>query len=401
MTKSTPNPNTFCKLSHISLAVQNEGDICACHLSSESLKSNQTKEVIKIHVDGLDAAWNSFSRKIITTALDRGVKLPSCKQCWQTEESGRQSVRQIMNDVFKDVDISKEQPRVLIIKPGNVCNLGCRMCQPSTSTSLYQDFYNVDTERKSFNGNFKDYTKLFEDIRIGFRSDNDLIWGPINRWWSGLKFVDIYGGEPMLAPAFWDSAKNAVDQDVAKDIALQLHTNGTIWNEKYIDILTKFKSVELRISIDSHIKEHLEYIRHKADYDVVFGNLKRYIDLAKKHNTINLGITLTVTSYNVYYVDEALKNLEEYGLPIGVNLVAQPEHYDIRHLPVTVKNSLLTQVKHPTLKDALAHTIPGCDIQWPKFCEEVVILDRIRNQSFSDTFPEWYEILKPYFRDGR
>lgn len=396
MTKSTPNANTYCVLSHISIAVQNDGDFCVCNLNTESLKSNKTKKVLKIHEDGLEEAWNSFTRKMIATGLDHGKRLPSCDYCWHLEDRGDRSPRQLYNETFKDVEVSKTQPKVLIIKPGNVCNLACRMCQPSTSTSLYQDFYKLDTTRKKFSGNFKEYTKNFEDIRNGFNPDNKLIWDVLDKWWSNLAFIDVYGGEPMLVPAFWNSVKFAVKQNAAKDISIQLHTNGTIWNEEYNELLTHFKQVRLNVSIDSHIKTHLEYIRHKSNSETVFDNLQRFVELAKSNTNITIAVTITISSYNIFYVDDTIEYFKNLGIPISINLVTKPELYDIRHLPQSVKNLLLTHVKNEVLLSALRQTIPGCDIEWPKFCQELSIIDDIRKQSFADTFPEWYEILKPH-----
>jgi hypothetical protein len=44
----------------------------------------------------------------------------------------------------------------------------------------------------------------------------------------------------------------------------------------------------------------------------------------------------------------------------------------------------------------LMQTIPGCDVAWPKFWKITKDLDRIRGQSFESTFPEFYNVIKPY-----
>lgn len=380
---------------HVSLAMQNEGDVCVCNHNTQSLETGN-REKIYLHKHGLEAAWNSPTRKMIAAGLDKGIRLLGCKACWDFEDAGVASPRQSRNSILANLEPIKSQPKIIIIKPGNVCNLGCRMCNPATSTSLYQDFYQLDTERNKFAGTFKDYTNQFEPIRLGFKSDNDKIWPILNKWAEQLVFIDIYGGEPMLAAGIWESLQLAVEQGYSSHIDLQLHTNATIWQEKYIDILKQYKSVNIGISIDSHDSAQLEYIRHKSDAEQIFANLEKYRQLCDSHNNINCGITLTVSTYNIFDLDTIIKNLRKYQFPVVTNFVHSPEHYDIRHIPGPVKKILSTRIANPKSKKLLEQTLPGFDIQWPIFCQEVAMLDKIRNQRFADIFPEWHNLLKPF-----
>lgn len=380
---------------HISLAMQNDGDVCVCNLNTQSLETGG-REKIYLHKHGLESAWNSPTRKMIAAGLDKGVRLPGCQACWDFEDAGITSPRQSRNRLLGDLEPVKSQPKIIIIKPGNVCNLGCRMCNPATSTSLYQDFYQLDTERNKFVGTFKDYTNQFEPIRLGFNSNNDKIWPVLNKWAEQLVFIDIYGGEPMLAPSMWESLELAVDQGYSSHIDLQLHTNATIWQDKYIDILKQYKSVSIGISIDSDNSAQLEYIRHKSNAEQIFANLEKYQQLCNSHGNIECRITLTVSTYNIFDLDNIIKNLRKYQLPIETNFVHSPEHYDIRHIPVSVKKILSKRIFNLKSKTLLDQTLPGCDVQWPIFCQEVALLDKIRNQNFADVFTEWYSLLEPF-----
>jgi hypothetical protein len=79
-----------------------------------------------------------------------------------------------------------------------------------------------------------------------------------------------------------------------------------------------------------------------------------------------------------------------------INIVTTPE-YDIRHLPIPIKQYLIQHTKNSTVRNFLQTTIPGCDVEWPKFCKITDRLDQLRGQSFSNTFPEWWDLLKPYW----
>ena len=401
-TEYIPNRDspTFCILSHTSLAMQNEGDMCVCNKNTESLKDNK-HNVIYLNRNGFDSAWNSYTRKMIMAGLDHGRKLSSCQACWDDEEAGNISVRQQFNQKLANVNPSKSQPKIIIIKPTNVCNFGCRNCQPNTSTGLYQDFFKLDSKRKYFSGSFKDYTQQFKKIREGFDSANEKIWPILKDWSKDLIFIDIYGGEPMLAPAMWDTLEYAVQNNFSKNIDIQFHTNISIWNEQYVSLLPMFKSAKIGLSVDSDDSAELEYLRHKSSAPTIQENIVKYIELSNQYSNISLSITLTVSTYNVWNLDRILKNLSNYKIPIGINIVYSPNHYDIRHLPISVKNKLITRFKNNNelkfVANMLSHTISGCDIEWPKFCQEVDILDKIRNQSFAETFPEFWKEISPFW----
>jgi hypothetical protein len=102
------------------------------------------------------------------------------------------------------------------------------------------------------------------------------------------------------------------------------------------------------------------------------------------------------STYNIFDLDNIIKNLRKYQLPIETNFVHSPEHYDIRHIPGPVKKILSNRIFNSKSKTLLDQTLPGCDVQWPIFCQEVTLLDKIRNQNFADVFPEWYSLLKPF-----
>jgi sulfatase maturation enzyme AslB (radical SAM superfamily) len=342
----------------------------------------------------LAEAWNSPTKKMLATALDYGKIVDSCSPCQQAESIKKSSSRQQFNKVFGHLDPLPDQPRVLIMKPGNVCNLACRMCNPATSTGWYKDAYQLAIAHDGFSGTAKDFTKQYEKIRSAFDKDNN-IWQTVERWLPNLEFFDIYGGEPFLTPGLFQALGKVKN---ASTISLQLHTNATIWNPDYLNILTRYKHVKIGISIDSHMNNHLEYIRYPVNATQVFDNLRRYKSWAINYSNIELYVSITTTPLNVFYIDQIKKNLALYGLEIGSgNFVYSPPEYDIRHIPISLKKIIAEKIYQDanTVK-FMMQNIPGCDIAWPKFWKITKELDRIRGQSFESTFPEFYEKMKPY-----
>jgi len=386
---------------HIAMAVQNDGDICACNLNKESYQLDDT--VYTVDKQPLDIVWESKTRQDIIKNLNNGVKIDSCKKCWDLEESGSNSPRMSFNKMFEGATLNATQPEVLILKPGNTCNGACRICNPNTSSSWYKDAFELE-RRKNKSLEFPVYIKKFETIRNSFNPNNPNFWPTVKSWGQGLKFIDIYGGEPFLIKGLWDTLTYFVDAGASKNISLQLHTNLSIWNDDYVRILYNFKNVQLGLSIDSHIKEQFEYQRHPLDFDVCMENAKKYLIEADKHKNINVTVNCTVSTLNVWNIKDIHQGLtKELNTTIGIsNLVTVPdEYYDIKHLPKVVKQQILERLRDykpaEPVCNALKQTISNCVVHWPKFCMMTDRLDDIRQQQFCNAFPEWYSVLEPYW----
>lgn len=394
---------TFCVMPHMGLAVQNEGDICACNMNPLSFKVDG--QVARINNITIDQGWNSLSRKKLATILDIGVRHESCKACWDAEDAGQKSPRQDLNEIYGHLDPLRDQPRIVILKPGNTCNASCRTCRPETSSSWYSDAYKLH-KIKNPDVSFKEYIQEFEDVKNSFAKNSPNMWPVLNKWYEHLEFLDLYGGEPWLIDGVWNSLKTAVDEGHAHKIGLRIHTNASVWNDEYVDILSKFKKVTLGISLDSHIAAESEYIRNGINYEKAVENTYKFLDWASKHDNVETYISVTVSTLNIWHLLETVETFKKmFGFAIGFkNYVYTPDHYDIRHLPKDVKQQVINKLLKDKDKDSfmpvinfMNQIIPGCVMYWPKFCLETEKLDKIRNQDFKTVFPEWYKVLEPYW----
>jgi MoaA/NifB/PqqE/SkfB family radical SAM enzyme len=392
---------THCVMPHIGLSIQNHGDICVCNQNTRSLKT-KNNEVIFIHKDSLKESWLSPTRKEIIDALDNGVQHDACGGCFNQEVSGVQSQRQRLNEIFKDVVPDPTQPKVLIIKPGNVCNLACRMCNPATSSSWYTDAYKLEVRHSGVTESLANWTKNFEHIRNGFHDSNENFWNELTEWLPNLEFIDIYGGEPMLSKAMFESLGKVADLGLSKNTSIQLHTNLTIYNERYLKILSEYKSVRIGLSIDSHDITQLNYIRYPANSELILSNLEKYQKFFSKFKNIHMGIALCINNLNIYDSGEIFKKLSIYGLPVSLNIVYTPDEYDIRILPPQVKQAIIEKLadvdfkSYTGLTEYLLQDVVDSDQHFKKFWQVTKDLDEFRNQSFEKTFSEYYSHLKPY-----
>lgn len=374
------------------MALQNYADFCSCNVNKMSWKNNQ-HEVLNVYDHRVRDSFHSYTRKMIAAALDHDQRHPSCQSCWDQEDAGISSTRQQYNRLLANTVPDPDQPRILIFKPGNTCNMACRMCNAATSSSWYADAHQLENP----NIPFREFTREFEIIRNSYNTNNTELWNDLKAWMAKLEIIDIYGGEPFLIPGLFDMLQHGVDIDAAKNISIKINTNASIWNQRYLDILKHYGSVDFKVSADSHIPAQFEYIRHKGQFNDIVGNIQRFRQELKSYPQIVTRCVLTITSINVYDVDAIRTNLENLlEMPVDLNFVVNSE-YDIRHLPIPVKTWLIDNIKSQEIVQFLQQTIPGCDIEWPRFCQVTDRLDQLRKQSFQAVFPEWWKILKPYW----
>lgn len=377
---------------HKALALQNHGDFCVCNINNMSFET-KAQEVMYVHNTSLKDAWNSHTRKMVAAALDRDRELPACTRCFDLEKSGNSSPRKQFNSRFGSLPNLTTQPQVFILKPGNTCNLACRMCNPATSSGWYKDAHQLAVKNEGFVGTASEYSKTFEHIRNSFNRDNTEFWDTFVEWLPNIAFVDIYGGEPFLTPALFDALERVVNAGQSQNTSLQLHTNVTIFNLHYLEILSKFKSVKIGLSIDSDQVAGLEYIRHPVKFVTVLDNLEKFKQASKEYSNITFEICITVTPLNVLHISRIEQNLDQY-LPTYLNIVTSPGEYDIRHIPLSVRKIIAKN--NPSVANFIMQTVPGCDVYWPKFWQHTKDLDQLRGQSFENTFPEFYELIKSY-----
>jgi len=116
---------TYCKLANTSLNFDMSGMVGPCSQSSFWIK-NKDNSHMRISSNTPQEMWDCESRKEFVNDLNNGIKRPECKLCWKEEDAGIMSLRQSHNKGFKDIEVVKEQPIIMVMKPGNLCNNACR-----------------------------------------------------------------------------------------------------------------------------------------------------------------------------------------------------------------------------------------------------------------------------------
>ena len=185
---------------------------------------------------------------------DMSIISKTCEECIIEESVGNNSSRMDYHNNIKSGEWSTDGIHFLDFRPGNTCNLKCRMCSAPNSSMIEEEqglnLYSMDVN---------DITKLdFSEIKV----------------------IKILGGEPSIDPKvseFLDYLeKNFYRPD---DVIIRMTTNCTNVNSKWLYRLSKWNKVSLNFSIDA-TGDIVEYIRSGCKWSV----LERNIEILKKHS---------------------------------------------------------------------------------------------------------------------
>jgi len=340
----------------------------------------------------LSDIWTNETLENFRSHMLQNGKHKQCERCWKEERVGYESERlKILKQKHSIVDY-KKGPVQLALKISNVCNLRCRSCNSRDSVTLSvegknyakqdteweNNFYFLDTKRKQFTN---------EQIQ------------EIVEWSSNLQRLEIYGGEPLLDPQTFNLLQKLADTGRADQIQINLSTNITHKiSQENINILKKFNHVNINLSIDGWGKR-FEYLRHPGNWQEVYTNLYWFKQLYESKQ-INLSIlpVCTVTSMNVYYLDELTDGLfYKFNLIPYFILSTFPHYYSILKMPSAIGAKVATHLDNykivnlDAVKEALRS--PGKDEEWARFWRWNTMVDQYRKEKFADVFPEYYKIL--------
>jgi uncharacterized radical SAM superfamily Fe-S cluster-containing enzyme len=298
--------NLICSYPWHSFSVENENYNLCCAAKRGPVKIRD--------MNLYDFFYNSEYMKEVRETMLLGEWHPDCELCKQQEENGLKSLR------LKNKNTISDQPVLtyLDLRFSNKCNLGCRMCN--------EDFSSVIAEEKG--------------IKVKYDWSN-IVFDQIDRL-STVNKIYITGGEPLLVKDNYKLLQNFCDRKLTR-IDIDLNTNCTIFSDKFIELLVKFRTVHVNLSIDG-VGKVQEYIRWPSKWAVVESVFFKWLELSKKYPNIRLRLTPVIQLLNAPYIDEYINYFSKYTevkiIPI---ILDQPDYFDLAHSPEQVWDVIDTQ----------------------------------------------------------
>lgn len=397
--------NNFCALPYIHVAIEANGDLLPCCMGRPITDENNEK--INLNNYTLETAIKSKARQKMIESFDKNLQYDKCNACWENRSIHSPRINystNIESIAFTEKAMRKENIDFkltwLEIKPGNRCNLKCRICGTWNSSSWADDVYNMWYQNQPYKE-----TDLYKHMK-----DCNWIEDP-DKWKFGetlnnVETIHIMGGEPFMVPEHLNFLDNLTTKIDTSKVKLWYNTNGTfpISNE-YLDVMKKFKYIVIGCSIDD-IGQRMEYQRKNANWKSVVNNINKFYTIQKEHNNFNIIIDLTTSIFNVYYLDEIIDTMtsKNWSFPLNHHHYVDTHNspYNIRTLRPSQKQKI--KEKLITTKFSSTNLIKNVinfmekDL-WNEEIEEIrktniKKLDQIRHENFYSIFPEMAEILE-------
>lgn len=399
-----------CVVAHHGLGLHNSGRTYLCCHSRKYLQDTQGNDIY-LDTHSLEDAWASPTRLEIQHALDADIEHPNCQACWDDEHADKPSRRMHFNKMYEAVEFRRDQPQLLDLKLGNVCNMKCRTCNPEVSSQWYREDWLLNFQHQ-LDMSYAEYLQQWRRIAASYSDDNHNLWHTLTQWLPRALYIDYYGGEPMLIKKNFEILEHAVQLDTAKDLVLHINTNGTVWSQYHERLLKNFKLVYFDISVDD-IKSRCGYIRYSSDWTLVGSNIDEFLKVIERNSNFLFSVCVTVNSLNVYYLDEIFEYFTSRNLHVNPNMLHRPWQLNCKVLPAPVKEAVIAKlnayvpsqswdVDHwNTLKHtvtAFLHTpVADAPLHFEEFHRVTRMLDQNRNQSFEKILPEFATLTAPYF----
>jgi len=349
----------FCAYPFVQLSTVPAGFVRPCCFFSDTLKINNLTKA-NVNRDSFQEIWNCGDIKSIRQKLIRGEKVSGCKQCYQEESFAGDSMRkrslrewEKREEFVKTVEYAAANNgeinsaiRFLELKPGNLCNLKCRMCNQFDSSKYAAELKEISKDLKS--SNVVSGARLFD--KYNFELDFDLskmanwhnnkkIWDSFEKLAGDLEILSFAGGEPSIIEEVYKVLEFCVEQNFSKNLTVYLASNFTQNLDRMIVLAKNFKRFDFIASIDG-CAEVQEYIRFPSVWKDIESNFHKVCNAAKTSSNINVLVNITVDIYNIMQLTDLLNWIESEkfieGLkedPFNLNILMFPEYLSFKLLP--------------------------------------------------------------------
>jgi len=231
-----------------------------------------------VNFTSMDDYLNSDMLKSLQHKLLTQEELPSeCHLCKTVEESGQLSVRQLKNRYF-NTQPTETQIQELDIFPSNVCNLRCIMCSPKYSSAIGAEQKRLGIIKEVYN---------FDETEFVCQTLDSLI---------GLRYVTIAGGEFF----YLKNAKLILEKIIkSKAKNVKITTNGTVYDEEFVELLNRIDNLNMRFSLDGTGKIY-EFVRYPAQWTQIQKNIQAFQKSLPRAKFETVIVMQPLTVYGVY-----------------------------------------------------------------------------------------------------
>jgi len=308
--------------------------------------------------------------KKIQSDMLNGVRPDSCVKCWNLEDRGIKSDRQLKNesvdfylnkniqDLCTDAKQAKHSVLHYKIDTSNTCNAACVTCG-SISSSYWGLLHKKNKQPYSRNWQIS-----CNDIdpKIDYKT---------------ARLITFRGGEPLLSKTNFSILQKLISAGNT-ECFISFQTNGSITPTADQEVILKhFKNLNFSFSIDG-IGPVFEYLR----YPLKWSDIEKNIAWCHQRN-IMVSANYTLSNLNVLYHEKTQAWFVAHNINYQLNLVYDPAWFSPSALPGWVKD----QIGFDFINQ------PADDENYAVFRSKIAEQDALKNISLRDYLPELADLL--------
>lgn len=386
------NLSKVCALPFTHLATHPDGHTSFCCISDHKNCASHARRggfPISLNDVSIREMINSDSYRQVRLEMLAGKEPDACKRCYDEERMGIKSKRleensrylessmPIIEQLDEDGTIHDMDFQFIELRLGNICNLKCRTCNPVSSSKWKKEYSVLQKDL--------DFVTDYSNIEEGVWFEKDSFWGELLDNSENLKRIYVNGGEPTLVDKHLGFLHQLIERDKAKDIELWYNINLTNIPNNLLYIWKNFKKVTITASIDDLFARN-DYIRSGSNWSDIIFNLT----VLNCTDWIDLSICQTLSSYNIYYVDQFYRFFDHHK--IHHNWCYDPEYLSPWHLPDDVKEQIISNCADlpEYVRNNITQTLrkERDENKFKQFISYNKKLDILRKTKFEEVFPE-------------
>jgi sulfatase maturation enzyme AslB (radical SAM superfamily) len=364
--------------------------------------------------DDWERVWNHDNYRELRASLLRGQPHSYCTRCVEKEKMGVANHRA---QYLKKVERSKlaidyridggnqhKAPLSFDYRPNNVCNLKCRMCNPTNSTLFAKEALKEGIFNRF---DFPDQKKI-EALTEESGQELFLQHIPVQR----LATIKLLGGEPSLSEDVLKFVESFGER--IREMRIEITTNGLQFPKRLYEHLARAESLKINISIDG-VAESYEYIRSPAKWSRFQMGFEALTGLMPKfQGAVDVNLNLVLQVYNYFSLPQISSQFENmvHSFPriqprVFVNPVDQP-WLSCKVIPTTLRDSVIEELESQvtgagcseagaaiarSFLTAISASSPAGQRDRHHFCDYTQALDRARHTRLADLDHRFEKVL--------
>lgn len=324
--------DTFCSSPWFHIRLSHNGQLGFCRWGDQLEQRAEFEYDPSSNIRNIDPI--TFFQQTMTgfrKGMMDGIPQKKCSECYQVDKhdkiSGRQ--RQLLKSgitlehfekstlsspmlkYFKADGTTDLRPVDWQIDLGNYCNSACIYCLPIFSSSLATEFKKIGFIDELPEKPWVDDPGLVDKfIKILVDTEH-------------LAYLHFLGGETLITPGFKRILEKLVESGISQKTSIGFTTNLTVWDEGTNDLLSKFKEVNLGMSIECFHPVN-DYLRYPSKIDQVREICLKWIELGRRMNWF-MQFRITPTNLSIMELDTLYDFAYEHEIAVeSCNFISEP-----------------------------------------------------------------------------